>query len=194
MLSLLLVGPRRVRARRARTDGASEPVVDNAADATMATGTARVTTTGPYVAGERNGRRSKRAPMISTISGRCKDNPPLGVTQPAAVLDLLRGVVNVRSYGGAEVQGIGTKRYEVDFDLRKAIAATPAARRADLQLLDGKLGDDGELWADVFVDSAGRVRRILLPVQHREDRPYGDDKRIPQLVSVDFFDFGKAAQ
>ena len=55
----------------------------------------------------------------------------------------------------------------------------------------GTLGDDDELWADVFVDSQGRVRRMLLPGAHRRGiRPYGDDKRIPQLVSVDFFDFG----
>ena len=89
--------------------------------------------------------------------------------EPAATLDLLRGVEAVRSYGGAEVQGIGTKRYEVDIDLAKAIAATPVERRADLHLLDGKLGDDKELWADVFVDTQGRVRRILLAGAHRDD-------------------------
>lgn len=124
------------------------------------------------------------------VAGPLKTEAPFGVTEPVAVLDLLRGVVKVTSYGGAEVQGIGTKRYEVDIDLAKAIAATPEQRRADLHILDGKLGPDDELWADVFVDSQGRVRRVLLPVRTSMIRPYGDDDRIPQLVSVDYFDFG----
>jgi hypothetical protein len=122
-----------------------------------------------------------------------KNKPPFGVTEPMAVLDLLRGVVHVRSFGGAEVQGIGTKRYEVDVDLAKAIAAAPAERRSELETLQGKLGSDDELWADVFVDSHGRVRRVLLPVHTDMIRPYGADQTIPQLVSVDYSDFGVTA-
>jgi len=119
-----------------------------------------------------------------------KSEPPFGVIEPAAIIDMLRGVVKVRSFGGAEVQGIGTKRYEVDIDLAKSIAATPLARRADLHLLDGKLGQDDELWADVFVDAKGRVRRVLLPVRTSMIRPYGGDDHIPRLVSVDYSNFG----
>ena len=52
-------------------------------------------------------------------------------------------------------------------------------------------GDVLEVWADVFIDSAGRVRRVLLPAHSDMIRPYGDSQVIPQLVSVDFFDFGK---
>ncbi|MEY2425071.1 MAG: hypothetical protein QOI61_643 [Actinomycetota bacterium] len=118
--------------------------------------------------------------------GLKRATPPFGVTDPGAVLDLLRGVVSVRSYGGVEVQGEGVKRYEVDIDLAKAISATTPARRDDLHKLDGQLGADNKLWADVFVDGKGRVRRVLLPVQTDMIRPYGDDKRIAQLVSVDY--------
>jgi hypothetical protein len=126
-----------------------------------------------------------------TITGLKKDKPaPFGVLQPGAVIDLLRGVVHVTSYGGAQVQGAGTKRYEVDIDLFKAIAATPEPRRAVLHLLDGAVGTDNQIWADVFIDSNGRVRRVLLPVHTEAERPYGEDKHIPQLVSVDYSDFG----
>ena len=126
-----------------------------------------------------------------TVRGQKKARPPFGVTQPAATVDLLRGVVHVRSYGGAEVQGEGTKRYELDIDLAKAIRATPAgAARDELHLLDGKIGADRKVWADVFIDSAGRIRRILLPVHAESDRPYGASQIIPPMVSVDFSDFG----
>ncbi len=169
-----------------------DTVVRKAPDITFATGAARVvgaapgpvTATGSVDFATGADRLDVQPPQKST--------PPFGVTEPAAVLDLLRGAVKVTSYGGAEVQGIGTKRYEVDIDLGKAIAATPAERRADLHTLDGRLGDDDALWADVFVDTHGRVRRVLLPVRTSMVRPYGDDDRIPQMVSVDYSSFGAA--
>lgn len=115
---------------------------------------------------------------------------PFGVAEPAAALDLLRGATTIEPYGGSEVQGIGTKRYQIDIDLQKAIAATPATRQRDLIGLKGKIGPNDTVWADVFVDTQGRVRRILFPVRIKEGRPYRDDKRIPKMVSVDYSDFG----
>ena len=166
-----------------------ELVVADAPDITMATRTARVVGAAPNVTARG---RVDFATGADTLAprGRAADNPPFGVLHPAAVVDLLRGVVDVRAYGGAEVQGEGTKRYEVDIDVAKALAATPEERRADLRLLEGALGDDNLLWADVFIDGNGRVRRVLLPVRTEMDRPYGDDKRIPRLVSVDYSTFG----
>lgn len=123
-------------------------------------------------------------------SGRYGDPISFGVVEPAAALDLIRGATNIEAYGGSEVQGIGTKRYQIDIDLEKAIAATPPARHADLIGLRGKIGPNDTIWADVFVDRQGRVRRILYPVRVKEGRPYRDDDRIPKMVSVDYSDFG----
>lgn len=123
-------------------------------------------------------------------SGRYGDPISFGVIEPAAALDLIRGATNIEAYGGSEVQGIGTKRYQIDIDLEKAIAATPAARQTDLIGLRGKIGPNDTIWADVFVDKQGRVRRVLYPVRVKEGRPYRDDDRIPKMVSVDYFDFG----
>ena len=169
--------------------GKPDTVVRKAPDLTFATKNAHVVGAAPDVTA------TGRVNFVTggdalTVRGRKRATPPFGVTEPAAVIDLLRGVVDVRGYGGAEVQGEGTKRYEVDIDLAKAIAATPEARRADLHHLDGLLGPDDELWADVFVDKAGRIRRILLPVHTASNRPYGDDQSIPQMVSVDYSNFG----
>lgn len=168
-------------------------VVRAAPDATLAAGSATVQSSGPYVSAEGTVEFASGRDDLK-IAGRDTTSIPWGVTQPVAALDLLRGVVRIDAYGGSQVQGIGTKRYQLDVDLNTAIRATPENRRADLLLLEGKLGADNLLWVDVFVDSAGLVRRILLPVRTASERPYGDSKLIPQLVSVDFFDFGKAAR
>lgn len=167
-------------------------VVDAAPDATLAAGDAKVESTGPYV------NASGKVDFVTgvdelKVEGRDTKSVPWGVTQPVAALDLLRGVIDVASYGGAQVQGIGTKRYNADVDIDKAIAATPEARRADLRLLVGEVGEDGQLWLDVFIASDGRVRRILLPVELASDRPAFDSKKFPQLVSVDFF-YGDAKE
>ena len=168
-----------------------DTVVAAAPDTTMAAHTARVVGAAPNVTATGRVDFLTGADRLR-VRGLKPDDPPFGVEQPAAVIDLLRGVVHVRAYGGAEVQGEGTKRYEVDIDLAKAIRATPEARRADLRVLDGLVGPDDELWADVFVDRTGRVRRVLLPVHTESNRPYGDDQSIPQMVSVDYSDFGSA--
>jgi hypothetical protein len=173
--------------------GKPDAVVGHAPDRTIATKTAHVVGAGPEVTA------TGRVNFVTggdalTVRGRNTASVPFGVTQPAAVIDLLRGVVDVRSYGGAEVQGEGTKRYEVNIDLGKAIAATPAPRRAELHLLDGLLGADRQLWADVFIDKAGRIRRVLLPVHTETTRPYGQSQIIPAEVSVDYSDFGSTQQ
>ena len=166
-----------------------DEVVRKAPDITLATKTADVVGAAPGVTATGTVAFDTGADKL-VAEPPPKTAPPFGVMEPGAVLDLLRGVVKVTAYGGAEVQGVGTKRYEVDIDLDKAIAATPEVRRADLHELDGKLGKVQELWADVFVDSKGLVRRVLLPVHTDMIRPFGDDKRIPDLVSVDYFNFG----
>lgn len=166
-----------------------DTVVAAAPDRTLATRSATVLGAAPGITAQGTVDFTSGVDKL-TVSPPPKTEPPFGVIEPAAMLDLLRGVIEVSAYGGAEVQGIGTKRYQVDIDVAKAIAATPEARRADLRRLDNQLADNVDLWADVFVDSAGRVRRILLPVKTALARPYGDSKKIPQMVSVDFSNFG----
>jgi hypothetical protein len=170
--------------------GSPDSVVAAAPRRTFATGTAHVVGAAPGPVTASGSVVFATGAETLDVQPPQKTKPAFGVADPVAVLDLLRGVVDVRSFGGSEVQGIGTKHYEVDIDLAKAIEATPPERKAKLHLLDGKLGDDNQLWADVFVDRRGRVRRVLLPVHTAMIRPYGQDQRIPQLVSVDYSDFG----
>jgi hypothetical protein len=170
--------------------GNPNAVVAKAPDITFATKNAHVEGAAPGVTASGRVNFATGGDDL-TVRGRRKDGPPFGVTQPAAVVDLLRGVVRVRAYGGAEVQGEGTKRYEVDIDLFKAITSTPVGpRRIELHALDGLVGPDRKVWADVFIDKAGRVRRVLLPVHTQTTRPYGQSQIIPAEVSVDYSDFG----
>lgn len=86
---------------------------------------------------------------------------------PAAALDLLVGARDIGSYGGQEVRGVSTMRYE--------FVARGGAR------------------CDVWIDSVGRVRRLQFPTdpEHtttslsREGVAFG-------VTTVDFFEFGTA--
>jgi len=163
-------------------------VVAGAPDATFAAASATVSSAAPGVTA--TGRASFATGVANLKVAPARAPTPFGVTDPIAVVDLLRGVVDVRPYGGSEVQGIGTKRYELDIDVARAVEETPVGRRAPLEAVRPRVGADGRLWAVVFVDAQGRIRRTLVPVKLDSERPAGGDKHIPEFVSVDFYEFG----
>jgi hypothetical protein len=107
------------------------------------------------------------------------------LTDPILAIDAVAGAVNIRSYGGVQVQEASVFRYEVDIDPARALAAVPASRR---HRLAAALPEE-PFFADVFVDAAGRIRRVLLPLDLSEPRPMGDEKRVPAALTVDFHDF-----
>lgn len=83
-------------------------------------------------------------------------------SEAAAVLDLVRGVDHIETYGGQRVRGRGALRYDVRFDVSKAAAKTPAARRGQVERLAPESGSDvirGAIW----VDREGHIVRVLLP-------------------------------
>lgn len=165
-------------------------VVEEAPDATFAAGSATVASAAPGVTA--TGRASFATGVAKLTVAPAQARTPFGITEPIAVVDLLRGVVQVRPYGGSEVQGVGTKRYEIDIDVSHAIERTPLQRRAPLVRVAPRVGSDGRVWAVVFVDSDGRIRRTLVPVKLESERPAGHSKRIPEFVSVDFYEFGES--
>jgi hypothetical protein len=79
--------------------------------------------------------------------------------------------------------------YELDVDPAKVLAAAPTARRERLaQVLPAK-----QFYANVFIDTQGRIRRVLLPVDLTVPRQYGDSKITNEEMTVDFFAFGAGA-
>ena len=110
---------------------------------------------------------------------------------PVSVLDLVRGAVDIVPYGGAEVRGASTIRYSFDVDLDVAALHAPtAAARARIEQAKAALGRP-TFYADVWVDSAGRVRRVQVPVDRRDKRPGYKDVVLERLVTVDFYDYNR---
>jgi hypothetical protein len=107
---------------------------------------------------------------------------------PFANLDLLRGTVHILSDGGAEVDGASTIRYTLRIDPTRALAATPPDRQADLRrVLQGRAA---VFTMDVWVDSAGRARRLEVPTDLRATTPLTRVDRLPIATDVDYAAFG----
>ena len=110
---------------------------------------------------------------------------------PVSVLDLVRGAVDIVPYGGAEVRGASTIRYSFDVDLDvAALHAATSDGRARIEQAKAALGRP-RFYADVWVDGAGRVRRVQVPVDRRDQRPGYKDVVLEKLVTVDFYDFNR---
>ena len=167
--------------------GEPEAVVRRAPDRTIAAAVARVEGAAP---GARSSGRvelgdpSRRLPL----TGRRADQGYPELSYPAAVVDLVRGAVAVQSYGGVAVRGVSTFRYEVVVNVERAVRSTPPDRRPEVEALAAMLGAPA-FYADVWVDEEGRLRRVQLPVEKTTRRPGSRDRRTPDLVTIDFFDF-----
>ena len=96
---------------------------------------------------------------------------------PLVALEIVRNAAKVVPFGGAEVRGASTIKYELD-----------VAPRADLAARLGGL-HRSTFYADVFVDSAGRIRRVTVPLHLDERRPSDTNEILAKLVTVDFYGF-----
>lgn len=204
-MSLAVAGCGADRTGGPRGDPAA--VVDAAPDRTMAAGRARFEASAPdaertgMVDFGANGQAGSGGTAGDEASGG--DGEPTGadpagrvapahpeLSYPRAVVDLVRGALAVESYGGAAVRGASTFRYETVINVERAVRETPVSRRAEVEELARRLGAPA-FYADVWIDDEGRLRRVQVPVEKTTERPAARSKRLPQLVTVDFFDFGR---
>ena len=167
-------------------EGRPADVVAAAPDATLDEGGAEVIASAPTVTAHatvdfRSGStRARYEPEVS--------DPRVELANPIAVLDLVRGATNVEAYGGAEVRGVSTMRYDVDIDPGRAGEQTPAERRSPVAAVAAEVGG-GTIFADVYVDRFNRIRRVTIPLDYRELRPMGRERRLVEVVTVDFVEF-----
>ena len=146
--------------------GSPSAVVGAAPERTVAARRATVHAAGPGVVSEGTvdfvGRRSEvrvEGPKASTAGVELRD--------PVTVVDLVRSVVEIEPYGGAEVRGASTIKYELEV-----------------------VGSGGQRhFADVWIDSDGRIRRVLVPTDKTKPRPTRDDPSRLDLITVDFYGF-----
>jgi hypothetical protein len=165
--------------------GRPAAVVGQAPRLTAAAGAAKVAGHGPGV--QTTGTIDLRTGLarMTTIGHRSAE--PF-LTDPGLALAVVPGATRIVSYGGVEVQGIGTIKYELDVDPAKVLAAAPAEQRERLRsVLPSK-----SFYTDVFIDSSGRIRRILMPVDLNEPRQYGKSQITNEEMTVDFFGFEEA--
>lgn len=167
--------------------GSAEEVVRAAPDASAAAGRVGVDAAGPDA--ESTGTLDLRTGVASLrFGGTVGATPPPEVTDPGAVLDLIRGAVDIHSYGGQAIRGVATFRYEAVVNVERALATVPASRRPALEALTAKLGVPA-FYVDVWVDGGRRIRRIQVPVAKTTQRPSSRDRAKPDLITVDYFDY-----
>ncbi|HZN15123.1 MAG TPA: hypothetical protein VFB78_12680 [Acidimicrobiales bacterium] len=104
------------------------------------------------------------------------------LTNPVVAIDIVRAVASVDPYGGAEVRGASTIKYELDIAPGEELTA---------KLGGGLRGPT--FYADVYVDSQLRIRRVTLPVDLNERRPSDTHQILAKLITIDFYDFGSAS-
>ena len=202
------------RDRSGGPTGSPERVVGQAADLTLAAGTARIKIASPDASATgvidfqaHSGRLSLQAtvqarPIDVVIAGgagyarlagrwtRLAGPVPdvLAGGDPFSGPDLLRGTVHILSDGGVEVDGASTIRYTLRIDPAKALAATPPDRQADLRrVLQGRTAP---FTMDVWVDGAGRARRLEVPTDLLATTPPTRVDRLPIASDVDYIVFG----
>lgn len=167
--------------------GTPAAVLARTPDATLAAGRAMV------IASARTARAEadvdfRRFTAAVTYEPADLRDPRLELRDPIAVVDLVRGATEIDPYGGSEVRGASTMRYQVKIDAGLAATRTPADRRAGLEAVATDL-DGRTVFADVYVDRHYRLRRVTLPADYREERPRGRDRRIVEVITVDFTNY-----
>lgn len=171
-----------------RPRGEPLAVVRAAPDRTFAAGSARVEAAAPDANSAGVVRFTGPSPSLAlTGRGASKGYPELA--HPRAVVDLVRGALDVESYGGVAIRGTSTFRYEAVVNVERAVATTPPERRGDMEAFAAMLGASA-FYVDVWIDDQGRLRRVQLPVEKTTLRPGSRDRRQPELLTVDFFAFG----
>jgi hypothetical protein len=160
-------------------EGSPAAVVHGAADKTLAVHRARVVVDGP------DGRHSEgvvdlparlgtltfTAPGVASASFPIGSPPPslpaefrrIEYTDPVAVIELVRHAEKIDPYGGLLVRGAGTVRYDVNI----------------------RLPGQEPFFADVYIDSGGRLRRLTVPEDRKDHRPKDRERRLQRLITVD---------
>ncbi|MBV8961264.1 MAG: hypothetical protein JOZ37_05370 [Actinobacteria bacterium] len=159
--------------------GTPDAVVTGATDATFRAGRADVqaatadTTSSGWV-------DLARRQAHVTLAGRDPGGAPVLLRDPLLAVELLRGATQIEEYGGAEVRGASTIRYQFEVDPKRASVGP---------LVVGLTR--ATFYADAWIDSAGRVRQVVVPLNISETRPVRRSSRVPAAITVQFFDYAQ---
>ncbi|MCA1832928.1 MAG: hypothetical protein ABR548_00475 [Actinomycetota bacterium] len=112
---------------------------------------------------------------------------------PTAALNFLRGATSIETVGTARVRGATTTHYRARVDLVKAAGKVTADQKTALTNAAAILGDRA-IPMDVWVDKAGRMRRLTYTVDFSKVR-LPKSSGIPQrsgtlTMTMELYDFG----
>ena len=100
-------------------------------------------------------------PWMRTTARGASLNTGMQSPDPAQMLDTLRGLSDsVEKRGRKTIRGAETTHYRAEIDLSKAMAQAPAGQRAQAQAMLKMFGGLDSLPTDLYIDDAGRVRRM----------------------------------
>lgn len=125
-------------------------------------------------------------PWMRTTASGAGLNTGMQSPDPAQMLDTLRGLSNsVEKRGRKTIRGADTTHYRAEIDLSKAMAQAPARERQQAQAMLKMFGGLESLPTDLYIDDAGRVRRM--EVEYEFDIA---GEKLSADLKLDLFAFG----
>jgi hypothetical protein len=124
-------------------------------------------------------------PWMRMTGGRSDGSMGMQSPDPSQLLETLRGVSDsVEKLGRTSVRGVKTTHYRALLDMQKAMAQAPARERKQAKSMLQLFGL-AKVPADLYLDNAGRVRRMELKYEYELF-----EQKLAAEVEVDLFDFG----
>jgi hypothetical protein len=115
---------------------------------------------------------------------------PLGGTvDPSAQLHMLAAVADAEVVGEEEVRGVETTHYRGNYDVARALRGARGLQQTALRSSLGAAADVPEATYDVFLDDAGRLRKLTQTVEVAATAARGGS---PATVTttLELYDFG----
>ena len=116
---------------------------------------------------------------------------PLGGTvDPSAQLHMLAAVADAEVVGEQEVRGEPTTHYRGRYDVARALRGARGVQRTALRSSLGAAADVPEAAYDVFLDDAGRLRRLTQTVELPPSPRTGRERPMTVTTTLELYDFG----
>lgn len=115
---------------------------------------------------------------------------PLGGTvDPSAQLHMLAAVGDAEVVGQEEVRGVETTHYRGSYDVARALRGARGLQQAALRSSLGSAADVPEATYDVFLDDAGRLRKLTQTVEVAATAARGGSPATVK-TTLELYDFG----
>lgn len=126
----------------------------------------------------------------TTLGGSSNTLGGIHQPDPSQMLDSLRGISgSVRKVEETRVRGVETTHYSADVSLDKALAQAPQREREAARAALKMFGGMEKMPVDVYIDDAGRVRRMQMEYDLETPRTNFESE-----VKLELFDFGASVE